>query len=255
VQANGKFYGATSGANGFGTVFEITMDGTLTTLHRFGLSDGGSPAGVNGLAQGLDGNFYGTTDTGGTHDGGTAFRITPGGQLTTLYNFCAVAPKCADGMNPVSGLARGIDGAFFGTTLSGGAHDQGTVFKITSQGELTTVYNFCAVSPNCADGAVAYGGVIQGSDRQLYGTTFSNGANGAGTIYKLTPSGELTTLYSFCPEGNCADGAFPLAGLLEADNGKFYGTTCCQGASNLGTLFELDTGLSDTQSFVGGGLF
>ena len=210
VQAtDGNFYattyaGGTSGncQGGCGTVFKITPGGTLTTLHSFDWYDGASPTGA--LVQGTDGNFYGTTYGGGANQYyGTVFKITPSGTLTSLYSFCAQA-NCADGAMPYAGLLQASDGNFYGTTLEGGANSGcslgsgtcGTVFKITPGGTLTTLYSFCA-QPGCADGGNPYAGLVRGSDGNFYGTTFGRGANGYGTVFKITPAGALTTLHSF----------------------------------------------------------
>jgi uncharacterized repeat protein (TIGR03803 family) len=123
---------------GCGTVFRITAEGALTTLHAFDDTDGAQV--FAGVAQGTDGNFYGTTYSGGAYDScfgtcGTIFEITPSGQLTTLYNFCSQA-NCADGDNPLAGLAQGTDGKFYGTTYQGGMDSFtctfgcGTIFSV-----------------------------------------------------------------------------------------------------------------------------
>ena len=238
VQAtDGNFYGTTYAGGtsgncqgGCGTVFRITPGGTLTTLHSFDWYDGASP--TDALVQGNDGNLYGTTYGGGAEPRvGTVFKITPGGALTTLYSFCAQA-NCTDGQQPYAGLVRGSDGNFYGTTLEGGANTGcslgagtcGTVFKITPGGALTTLYSFCAQA-GCADGGNPYAGLVQGSDGNFYGTNFGRGANGYGTVFKITPAGVLTALYSFCSQTNCADGQYPQSGLVQASDGNFYGTT------------------------------
>ena len=258
--ANGKLYGMTlsGGAFGYGTIFEITTEGDFTNLQSFDLIDGEAPASRDSLVEAPDGNFYGTTALGGIYgndeQGGTVFKVGPkagtDGALTAIYSFCA-QPKCADGSEPISGLIQGNNRNFYGTTSDGGAHDSGTVFEITPEGKLTTLYSFCAMPPNCRDGAVPYGRVIQATDGRLYGTTCSNGANGVGTIYKVTAEDELTTLYNFCSQANCNDGAFPFAGLLQATNGKFYGTTDTGGTGGgFGVVFGLDVGLSPFVTFV-----
>ncbi|MDQ5872659.1 MAG: hypothetical protein M3547_10715, partial [Acidobacteriota bacterium] len=117
-------------------------------LYSFNGSDGAAP--LAGLVQGSDGNFYGTTASGGASDAGTVFKITSGGSLTTLYNF-----SYSDGATPRAGLVQGSDGNFYGTTASGGASDAGTVFKITSGGSLTTLYNF-----SYSDGWSPYAGLV-----------------------------------------------------------------------------------------------
>ena len=100
-------------------------------------------------------------------------------------------------------------GNFYGTTSDGGENDAGTVFKLTPSGTLTTLYSFCSQS-NCADGVEPRAGLIQDSDGNFYGTTFTGGnENDDGTVFKLTPSGTLTTLYSFCSQSGCSDGSLP----------------------------------------------
>jgi uncharacterized repeat protein (TIGR03803 family) len=123
-------------------------------------------------------------------------------------------------------------------------------------GKLTTLYNFCSQGgyPNCPDGAMPFAGLIQATNGDLYGTTEQGGDNpceaglGCGTVFKITPSGTLTTLYSFCSQGgypNCPDGAIPFAGLIQATNGDLYGTTSQGGyaAYGYGTIFSLSVGL------------
>jgi len=239
---DGNFYGTTvgGGTNFEGTVFKITPSGSLTTLYSFcsqaSCVDGAIP--YAGLVQGGDGNFYGTTFEGGTNSDGTVFKITPAGSLTTLYSFCSQA-NCADGAFPYAGLVQGSDGNFYGTTFEGGTNSDGTVFKITPAGSLTTLYSFCSQA-NCADGAIPFAGLVQGSDGNFYGTTFEGATNGDGTVFKITPAGSLTTLYSFCSQSNCTDGALPYAGLVQGSDGNFYGTTLDGGAvAFVGTVFEI----------------
>jgi uncharacterized repeat protein (TIGR03803 family) len=240
--SGGNFYGTTSngGAAGYGTVFKMNPQGLLTApLYSFcsqsGCSDGAYPG---ALVQGSDGNFYGTTCCYGAHSGGTVFRITPQGKLTTLYSFCSQS-GCTDGGDPYGGLVEGSDGNFYGTTYEGGANTDGTVFRITPQGTLTTLYSFCSQS-GCADGSGPEAGVVQGSDGNLYGTTHEGGANGNyGTVFKITPSGSLTTLHSF----DGTDGSAPVAALIQGVNGAFYGTTNEDGAVGDGTVFRVSMGL------------
>jgi|HubBroStandDraft_1064217.scaffolds.fasta_scaffold07161_3 uncharacterized repeat protein (TIGR03803 family) len=268
VQAsNGDLYGTTygGGAAGRGTVFKITPSGTLTRLHSFcsqsRCMDGEYPLG--GLVQGTDGDLYGTTWYGGTNlDGGTVFKITPGGALTTLHNFCSQDAPCTDGNGPVASLVQATDGDLYGTTEFSGVNGGGTIFKITPSGTLTTLYSFCAQS-ECADGEdPSYAGLIQATDGDLYGTTAEGGTSNVGTIFKITTSGTLTTLYSFCAESECADGSYPYAGLVQATNGIFYGTTYSGGANDTcpgqlpgcGTVFSLSVGLGpfvETQTTSG----
>lgn len=247
--ADGNFYGtapAGGGPNNYGTVFKMTPSGTLTTLYTFCsqnlCADGYGPAG--GLLQATDGNFYGTTQF-GANGFGTVFKITPAGALTTLHAF-----QGTDGAVPLAGLVQGSDGNFYGTTSNGGAYSSGAIFKITPSGTLSVLYSFCAhpVGGVCPDGfAPWYGPLLQGSDGNFYGTTgyggntnqFNCSPRGCGTIFKITPGGILTTLYSFCLQSNCADGATPLAGLIQATDGNFYGTTAAGGGGMTGTVFRI----------------
>jgi len=238
IQAtDGNLYGTTvnGGANDDGTAFKITPGGTLTTLNSFDSLDANP---VGGLIQANDGNFYGTTEGGG--DGkGTVFTMTPDGTVTTLYTFCQ-KEGCSDGAYPVAGLIQATNGNFYGTT-GGVDGDYGTVFRIRPSGALTTLYRFCAKG-DCASGASPFGGLVQGTDGNLYGTTSGEGVN-AGTVFSITPSGGLTTLYDFCSQSSCADGSAPFAGLIQGTDGSFYGTTIQGGAKNLGTVFSLSVGL------------
>ena len=226
-----------------GTVFKITPGGTLTTLHTFcsqtNCPDGALPAA--GLAQAANGDLYGTTQGGETHRWGTVFKITPSGTLTTLYSFCSRS-GCTDGSEPYAGVIQAANGDLYGTTSSGGASNGGTVFKITPTGTLTTVYSFCSQS-GCTDGSSPEAGLIQAPDGSLYGTTFGGGANDYGSVFRITPGGTLTTLYSFCSQSGCTDGINPHAGLVQDTNGDFYGTTVEGGSNNDGTVFRLSVGL------------
>src|ERR1022692_3872631 len=242
--ANGDLYGTTpqGGANRGGTIFKITPGGTLTTLYSFcfqsGCTDGSTP--FAGLVQAANGDLYGTTFYGGS--GGTVFKITPGGTLTTLYNFCSQT-NCTDGDQPFAGLVQAANGDLYGTTYGGGANGGiGTVFKITPGGTLTTLYSFCSQT-NCADGVGPYAGLVQATSGDFYGTTALGGTGGWGTVFKITPGGTLTTLYSFCSQTNCTDGAIPYAGLVQDTNGDFYGTTTHKGGAASGTVFRLSVGL------------
>jgi len=283
VQAtDGNFYGTTEWGGayngcqtdqlGCGTVFKMTPVGALTTLYSFcaqnNCTDGYWP--LAALVQGTDGSFYGTTPNGGANSSdcngwgcGTVFKITPAGTLTTLYSFCSQS-NCTDGGEPSAALVQATDGNFYGTTFDGGANNNsncsggcGTVFKITAGGALTTLYSFCSQN-NCTDGAGPGAGLIQATDGNFYGTTAAGGANnnsncsdGCGTVFKITAGGALTTLHSFCAQNNCTDGYFPNAGLVQATDGNFYGTTSDGGANNnsdycggsgCGTVFKITAG-------------
>jgi uncharacterized repeat protein (TIGR03803 family) len=247
IQAtNGDLYGTTylGGSEGDGTIFKITPSGAFTTLHSFcsqsGCADGENP--FAGLIQGIDGILYGTTFGGGSAKGfGTVFKITPSGTLTNLHSFCAQS-GCPDGKFPQTGLIQASNGNLYGTTISGGAYGDGTIFEITPNGKLTTLYSVCSQS-GCPDGNYLYAGLIQATDGNLYGIMDVGGANGAGTIFKITLSGTLTTLYNFCSQSGCPDGQYPSAGLVQGTDGNLYGTTADGGAKGYGTVFSLSVGL------------
>jgi len=143
-------------------------------------------------------------------------------------------------------LLFGLDGNFYGTTYEGGVGKNchyrggcGTVFQVTPRGKINTLYNFCSQS-NCADGANPVAGLVQTADGTLYGTAFGGGTSGSGTVFKITPRGTLTTLYTFCVQGSpCRHGADPLGGLMQAKDGNLYGTTQSGGRYSSGTLFRI----------------
>jgi uncharacterized repeat protein (TIGR03803 family) len=153
-----------------------------------------------------------------------------------------------DGQTPYAGVIQGNDGNLYGTTYFGGGSGFGTVFKVTPSGTETVLYSFAGGS----DGEHPYAGVIQGSDGNFYGTTYQGGANGYGTVFKITPSGTETVLYSFA--GGSSDGANPEAGLTQGSDGNFYGNTYLGGAGNLGTVFEITPSGTETvlHAFAGG---
>jgi uncharacterized repeat protein (TIGR03803 family) len=243
---NGDLYGTTQygGANDQGTVFEITPSGTLRTLYSFcaqtNCADGGYPSA--GLVLGTDGSFYGTTSGSGGNCG-TVFRMTSGGALTTLHRF-----DCTDGSGPQCALVQATDGNFYGTTYYGGASSScvggcGTAFKITPQGALTTLHSF-----DSTDGAYPSAGLVQATDGSLYGTTSAGGDTpcvlglGCGTVFKITSAGELTTLHRFADDANLVDGGNPGGALVQASDGKLYGTASHGGLYGFGTVFEITPG-------------
>lgn len=251
---DGNLYGATAGggasfcsgaAIGCGVIFKLTSSGTYQILYTFCQSspcnDGAQPYG--GLVQGNDGNFYGTTYTGGSMGGGTIFKITPDGVLTTLHEFCR-GNGCPDGSSPLAGLVVGADGNFYGTTSVGPGANWGSVFRITPSGDLTTLHAFSG-----PDGLEPFAAMILATDGNFYGTTWSGGASGvAGTIFKISPSGAFTSLYSFCQQGGaCLDGYFIYAPLVQGADGDLYGTSyqggnisCAQGIDRpCGTVFKI----------------
>jgi len=217
---------------------------TFTTLYSFSAlstqyknTDGGWPEA--GLILGNDGCLYGTTTYGGLYGDGTVFKITSSGALTTLHTFSGT-----DGIIPNT-LVLGSDGNFYGTTYSGGANSKGTFFKMTSSGMLTTLHSFSAFnsSQENTDGGQPQSALVQGTDGYFYGTASNGGANGYGTIFKITSSGTLTTLYSFNAEVNLANvgGANPYGALAWGGDGYLYGTAPYGGGYGFGSAFKITT--------------
>ena len=242
--SDGNFYGTTyyDGTNGCGTAFQITVNGEFTSLYSFtNGSDGRFPSA--GLVQGSDGNFYGTATGGGTNGSGTVFNISAGGTLTSLFSFS----RANDGANPQAALVQGSDGSFYGTAYGGGTNNFGTVFKISASGEFTTLYSFT----NGSDGANPVGGLVQGSDGDFYGMAYDGGTNNVGTVYKISASGTLTSLYTFT---NGEDGSNPNDGLVQTSDGGFYGTASDGGTNGEGTVFEVSASgtFNRLYSFSGG---
>jgi len=247
-----KFYGTAreGGTESYGTVFEVNSSGKMAVLHSFEKTDGAEP--YAGLIQATDGNFYGTTYGGGANGAGTIFKITPSGTLTTLYSFCSKKP-CSDGAFPEAELIEGINGDFYGTTYGGGNPDClrggcGTVFKISHEGSFTTLHTFCTQS-GCSDGFQPEAGLVLGADGNFYGTTNAGGGSyGGGTVFKITPSGELTTICMLCSniDGPCGLGKFPRGTLVLGTDGNLYGTASAGGPTcegqGCGTIFQVTPG-------------
>ncbi|HVI07050.1 MAG TPA: choice-of-anchor tandem repeat GloVer-containing protein [Candidatus Binatia bacterium] len=229
---------------------------TFRDIIEFNESNGTAPATP---VQGLDGNLYGTTSAGGNTFGvgdGTIYKLTPGGTLTTIYNFCDHS-ECNDGQEPFAGLVLGPDGNFYGTGQLGGKIPCvpnlyplgcGTVFKVTPGGAFTVLHKF-----SFTDGDVPSAPLALGRDGNFYGTTFDGGPTDSsvtcdgscGTIFRITPGGDFTSLYSFCTRNpSCPDGFQPQP-LMLADDGNFYGTTTfggnldCNAPNGCGTIFRL----------------
>jgi uncharacterized repeat protein (TIGR03803 family) len=252
MDASGNFYGTApeAGSNFAGTAFRVTTNGALTILVSFNLANGASPQ-DDGLAVGNDGNFYGTTADGGTNGFGTVFRITPGGALTSLFSF-----NGANGSVPQGGLVQGHDGNFYGSTSFGGISPGfGTLFKITTNGVLTTLFNF-----HQTDGQEPATRLIQANDGALYGTTiFGGSTNGIpvgpslGTVFRITTNGAFTSLVRF----QDTNGSSPQASLVMGNDGNLYGTTAHGGSGGGGTIFRivLTPHLSGIQKLANGNIF
>jgi uncharacterized repeat protein (TIGR03803 family) len=249
IQGNdGNLYGVgIGGENGgvcTGTVFKVTLGGTLAVLHTFQGSDGTDPEAA--LTQGSDGNLYGTTSLGGADNLGTVFQITPAGAFTTLHSFVGT-----DGAMPLTPLVQGKDGNLYGTSSAGGSFNLGTIFSIAPSGAMSVVYSFTGQ----ADGENP-NGLTLGTDGNFYGTTQGGGESNCtppdcqaaeyGTIFVITPGGTLTTLYTF----DNGDGRTPQASLVQGPDGNFYGSTSGGGLDNVGTLFKISTGLETASAAI-----
>jgi uncharacterized repeat protein (TIGR03803 family) len=233
---DGSLFGVTyfGGAYGYGTLFKVSTNGAFNLLHPFtGVADGAYADAA--LVQGADENFYGVASGGGAHWDvgdrahwdGTVFRMAADGTVTSLYSFTGGN----DGSSPDAALVQGIDGSFYGVTSYGGTNLNGTLFRITTNGVLTTLHAFAGGS----DGATAYGSLLQLSDGNLYGTTAYGGAYNDGTVFRITPGGTLTILAWF----DGYNGANPESALVQGSDGALYGTTLSGGVNGNGTIFRV----------------
>jgi uncharacterized repeat protein (TIGR03803 family) len=253
--SDGNFYGATAQgglgpcSQGCGTIFKLTPTGLLTTLYSFtGGADGGVP---NAVIQGTDGNFYGATEFGGltntacgSRGCGVVFKVTPAGAETVLYAF---AGGSTDGAIAQS-LIQGTDGNFYGMTNLAGATNNGVVFRVTPAGVETVLHSFAG---GTTDGAQPQVALIQGTDGNFYGTTPFAGATNNGVVFKVTPAGVETVLYSFL--GGTTDGAVPYTGVIQGSDGNFYGTTSSGGDTSCvggcGTVYRVTAAGVETQLY------
>jgi uncharacterized repeat protein (TIGR03803 family) len=230
----GNMYGTASsgGASNYGTVFKLNEKGKETVLHSFtGGVDGGTP--YASLVRDAAGNLYGTTYVGGTSRLGTVFKVDTTGKETVLHSFVGGT----DGSLPAGGLLLDAKGDLYGTTQTGGAYGQGTVFKVSASGKETVLHMFAG-----GDGANPSAAPILDKKGNLFGTTGAGGAWNVGTVFKLTKKGKETVLYSFTGTGG--DGAYPGGGILLQDSAdNLYGATyeggnaTCSGGC--GTVFKV----------------
>ncbi len=228
---NGLYYGTTkAGGIGGGTIFTISTNGILDTLYSFSpfikTSDGNHPQA--GLVLAGNGNYYGTTELGGSDNLGTIYQITPTGAYAQIYSFSGGT----NGQSPIAALVQGADGGLYGTTYNGGANNDGTVFRMTTNGAWALLHAFAG-----SDG-VNPTGLVQGTNGLLYGTTASGGLNSAGTAFQLMTNGTFTNLHSF---NTSVDGGNPTGPLVFGPTGLMYGTLESGGANSFGTLFSMST--------------
>jgi len=266
--------GAFVGGHQYGTIFRLTPSGSMQVLASFDPSVIGALPN-SGLTLGTDGNFYGTTPTGGPVGYGTLFKVTPTGTVTVMHNFNGNTEGTTANAPPI----QGKDGNFYGTTGNGGTIT-GTIYKMTPAGVYKVLFSFDGnvrypqaitlgndgnfygtylggtltnvnggvfkVTPagkltvlhrfTDTDGKNPMGAIIQGTDGNFYGTTRAGGTGGQGVVYKMTPAGVLTVLHNFA---NDTHGLAPFAGLVQATDGKFYGVTTTNPGKSSGVLFQI----------------
>jgi uncharacterized repeat protein (TIGR03803 family) len=238
---DGKLYSTTptGGADAYGTAFTITTGGALTKLYDFNYSGvGGSPYG--GLTLGTDGNFYGTTISGGAGGAGMVFKMTSTGQLTVLHNFTDNPDEGGAVVAPI----QGPDGNYYGTSGPVYTGTYGDVYKMTPTGTTTVLHLF-----DYTDGETPYA-ITLGTDSNFYGVTHFGGTDNLGTIFKITAGGTLTKLHDF----DSTTGSYPIGSLVQGNDGNFYGTTEEGGTANLGGVFKITPAGVFTllHSFTGG---
>ena len=240
LASDGNYYfaSAAGGSNGGGAVARVTPAGAVTTIAVLNGNDGVGAQSYARLIQASDGNLYGTTYVGGENGGGTVFRVTLAGVLTTIHSF---GGSKGEPLLPYSGVVQAADGFLYGTTLRGGADDAGTVYRLSLSGDFTLLHAF-----NGDDGQNPEGTPVVGPGGDLYGTTLIGGDDDRGTVYRITTTGNFTSLYSFPRLGNFsaqglatnATGANPRAALMLAADGQLYGTAYQGGANGWGTVFR-----------------
>ncbi len=199
----------------------------FTLLENLGVGTVGSSAqSLPILAS--DGNYYGTTEYGGLYVGGTVYKLTPAGDVSTVANFV----NGSTSWGPMGALLQASDGNFHGTTYWGGVNNAGTIYELTPDGTITTLWSF----GSGADGQLPKGGLVQASDGNFYGTTGSGGTTGYGTVFRLTPAGVETVLWNFSMDSG---GYFPEGALVVGGDGNLYGAASLGGTNSSGVLFRL----------------
>jgi uncharacterized repeat protein (TIGR03803 family) len=202
--------------------------GQESVLTNFSPANSGGFAPYGSLLQAWSTVLYGVTAFGGASGKGTIFSIQPDGTFGVLYSFAGGT----DGAIPYGGLIQGADGSLYGATTAGGVNGTGVVFRINTSGVETVLYAFGTGS----DAQQPYGSLLQGSDGNFYGTSLAGGANGQGTVFRITPSGTETVLHSF---GSGTDGIAPRGALIQGTDGNLYGVTSQGGENGHGILFRM----------------
>lgn len=251
--SNSWYYGATpkSGSVGNGEIFRVKPTGEFEVVIQFtgnsGVYPGSNP--IGGLVRAGDGNLYGVTSFGGPNSGGTIFRLTEDGELTTLATFTG-GPNHLPGYPvplpprvPAGPLVVGDDGNLYGTTKFGGLGDNGSVFRISLGGTLTFLATFTG-SSGSLPGMFPASRLIDGGDGNLYGITTQGGTGNNGVIFRVSIDGSVATIAHVSSFGS---GREVVGGLSLGDDGMLYGTTSDGGNFSRGTLFRVSlTGTGET---------
>jgi len=248
TMANGNLYGTASGygADGKGSVYEVSSTGSETTLYSFtGSPDGETPWAL--VKRGYKGNLYGTTGGGGAYGWGAVFEVDSTGRETVLYSFSGGA---RDGCYPSSGLLE-YGGDLYGTTTYCGAYNEGTIFKLTKKGKETVLHSFAGGSSDGAYPGFA-GLIVDEKDAAFYSLTEEGGSTGQGTVYRMTKKGKVSVLHSF--GGGASDGCYPYGTPALDKEGNLYGTTETCGVLNYGTIWKVNQKGEETilHNFSGG---
>lgn len=221
-------YGGGKGSDeGDGTIFKVAPNGTTTILHAFSGNDGSQP--FAGVIADANGNLYGTTSMGGASNDGVVFKLASDGTYTVLHSF---TNSPSDGAGPWAGLLADSSGNLYGTTYEGGAHNAGTVFKLTPDGTETILHDF-----DGSDGATPQATLIADGAGNLYGTTAYNGAYNAGVVFRLAPNGAYKVLHAFGKKS--FDGKYPFAGLVADGAGNLYCSTYGGGKNGQGAVVKI----------------
>jgi len=217
--------------NGSGSAFKVSSIGTITLLVSFHINIGGYNP--NGMVQGPDGQFYGTTDSGGYYSEGTVYKSDANGKVTILHHFNSSRPVY-EGAHPVAALIVGKDGNLYGSTTLGGVYGNGTIYKISKSGAFSVLYSLQATQGQDLEAPL-----MQGKDGFLYGVAKNGGGGDSyGTIFKLAGS-TFTVLHHFANING--QGCYPLGGLTQDSVGNLYGTTGYGGVNGGGTIYEINT--------------
>jgi len=228
--SDGNFYGKARSSVSLDNQIVFKLDSSWNYSVLYEIDDSNDSAkSIVGLIQGVDGNLYATTEAGGSGNAGTVSKLDSLGNYSVLHEF-----EGSEGRYPQAGLIQGSDGSFYGTTFQGGGYGLGSVFKLDSSGTVSLVHSFGSSSES---GVYPGYELIQGGDGSLYGTTGNGGtAGGAGTVFKLDPSGSFSVLHSF-EYGN--GGGYPSSKLVQGSDGSFYGTTNIGGSNDAGIVYRL----------------